>query len=225
MCGLSQGGEQYHRCLNQAATFVDGRSAVGDCSQLLPEKVPGTSQRLTATEEWGTLCGIGERNIELANRTLQENLKSMIKYHRLSTFRLGAFPPPNSAGSTVLNPLLRLVGRLSGECSSITSTISSSSSSTITLSSRGALDTLRSIRTSSFTRLRWVASTLPLLLDLLLLFRCVCFSMTSVFTTAARPVYVLMMSRMSHRTRIEPKTAPRVMPATAPGAGPALRPW
>lgn len=52
--------------------------------------------------------------------------KSFEPHHRLIDL-LGRSPPPNSAGSTVLNPLVRLLfGLRGGECSSITSTISSS---------------------------------------------------------------------------------------------------
>jgi hypothetical protein len=51
--------------------------------------------------------------------------------YRLLTFLMGRSPPPNSAGSTVLKPLVRLLslllGLLTGLCSSMTSTMSSSS--------------------------------------------------------------------------------------------------
>src|ERR1700733_15180581 len=51
-------------------------------------------------------------------------------HYRLLIFLIGLSPPPNSAGSTVLNPLdlllSLLLGLLTGLCSSITSTISSS---------------------------------------------------------------------------------------------------
>jgi hypothetical protein len=51
-------------------------------------------------------------------------------HYRLLTFLIGLSPPPSSAGSTVLNPLVLLLslllGLLTGLCSSITSTISSS---------------------------------------------------------------------------------------------------
>src|ERR1700733_563115 len=54
-------------------------------------------------------------------------------YYRLLIFLIGLSPPPNSAGSTVLNPLdlllSLLLGLLTGLCSSITSTISSSGGS------------------------------------------------------------------------------------------------
>lgn len=52
--------------------------------------------------------------------------------HPHLTFRIGLPPPPNSAGSTVRNPLDRLLALLGGGlglCSSITSTISSMGSS------------------------------------------------------------------------------------------------
>jgi len=51
-------------------------------------------------------------------------------HYRLLTFLIGLSPPPNSAGSTVLKPLVLLLslllGLLTGLCSSITSTMSSS---------------------------------------------------------------------------------------------------
>lgn len=54
--------------------------------------------------------------------------------YRFETFLIGRPPPPSSCGSTVLNPLARLLfvlGLLSGLCSSKTSTISSSGSLTL----------------------------------------------------------------------------------------------
>lgn len=91
--------------------------------------------------------------------------------HRRPNFLVGPLPPPNSAGSTVLNPLrpLGFLAGRSGECSSITSTISSSlggstCSSTITVSSSLTTRSLLGGLTSDIT-LDWLRLVREALLE------------------------------------------------------------
>lgn len=108
-------------------------------------------------------------------------------HYRLLTLRIGRSPPAYSAGSTVLNPLVRLLsfllGLLTGLCSSMTSTISSTglcSSITSTISSSGGGGAgrvvLRTLSTTTLSLLlglriglRWtLATSIVSLRDLLL---------------------------------------------------------
>ena len=193
----------------------------------------------------GLRCAHFSRSVN-SEKSFANSCHSCLSLSHFLTLLCGLSPPAKASGSTVLKPpetllSLLVLSRLTGLCSSITSTISSSGGRLL-VSSIMTVSLLLSLRGGVLSRL---LSTSMISLadtleagggglrgeDLRVEVRRERRSTTSVSRrssitedcTAALPprpkqVYI------SQRSRRKPATEPKTMPTTVPGAGPAFSP-